>query len=260
MKANYHNHTFRCHHAYGCEWEYVEKAIAEGLEVFGFADHTAMCFPPEHKTITRMTIERMGEYVETINRLKKQYADRITILCGLEAEYFPALFGEYLEVLRQLKGLDYLILGQHYLDNEYDNPVHCIKDTEEPARLTQYVNQVTEGMETGCFLYLAHPDVLKFTGDAAFYKQEMRRLCRNAKALNLPLELNLQGLRSGKHYPYRPFWELAAEENCAVVIGCDAHRVRDVADPLELEQIDGFIQELGLQVVDEIDLKGDFLK
>ena len=27
MRANYHTHTKRCHHAYGTEREYVEKAI-----------------------------------------------------------------------------------------------------------------------------------------------------------------------------------------------------------------------------------------
>ena len=29
MIANYHTHTYRCHHASGVERDYIEKAIAE---------------------------------------------------------------------------------------------------------------------------------------------------------------------------------------------------------------------------------------
>ena len=167
---------------------------------------------------------------------------------------------EYLDLLRQVKGIQYLIMGQHYLENEYENPLHCFKPTEEPARLVRYVDQVTEGLATGRFLYLAHPDVLNFQGDDAFYKEQMRRLCRNVKELGVPLELNLQGYRAGKNYPDRRFWEIAAEENCTAVIGCDAHRVRDVADPAELAYIRGFAEELGLKIAEKLALREDFLK
>ena len=36
MRANYHNHTFRCGHAIGKEEEYLKRAIDAGLEIFGF--------------------------------------------------------------------------------------------------------------------------------------------------------------------------------------------------------------------------------
>jgi histidinol-phosphatase (PHP family) len=45
MKINYHTHTTRCHHAAGTEREYVEAAIANGIKVLGFADHTPYPFP-----------------------------------------------------------------------------------------------------------------------------------------------------------------------------------------------------------------------
>ena len=40
MIANYHTHTWRCHHADGTEREYVENAIAAGIKILGFSDHT----------------------------------------------------------------------------------------------------------------------------------------------------------------------------------------------------------------------------
>ena len=39
LKANYHAHTWRCQHAYDTEREYIEAAIAMGIEIFGFSDH-----------------------------------------------------------------------------------------------------------------------------------------------------------------------------------------------------------------------------
>ena len=38
MIANYHTHTYRCHHADGTEREYVERAIENGLKIFGFSE------------------------------------------------------------------------------------------------------------------------------------------------------------------------------------------------------------------------------
>ena len=39
----------------------------------------------------------------------------------------------------------------------------------------------------------------------------------------MPLEINLLGKWAGRNYPDIRFWELAAEENCTVIVGCDAH-------------------------------------
>ncbi len=45
MIANYHTHTWRCHHAKGTEREYVERAIEGGLKILGFSDHTPYPLP-----------------------------------------------------------------------------------------------------------------------------------------------------------------------------------------------------------------------
>ena len=105
MKANYHTHTYRCHHAWGSEWEYVEKAIEAGIEIFGFADHTPYIFPEGYQSRSRMLPEKLPHYIETIKHLRGLYGDRIELLCGLETEYYPKLFDQYLEMLRQNPGV-----------------------------------------------------------------------------------------------------------------------------------------------------------
>lgn len=260
MKANYHTHTYRCHHAYGSEWEYAENAIAGGLEILGFADHSPHPFPEGHHSGLRMKPEKLADYIEGVQRVRRQYQHRIRIHCGLEAEYYPDLFPAFLEMLEENPGVEYLILGQHYLFNEYDQPLHTSKPSEDEGRLIRYVDQVTEGLATGRYLYLCHPDVLNFTGDPAFYKEQMQRLCRNANRLQIPLELNLQGYRSGFSYPCRRFWEIAAEENCTAIIGTDAHKAKYTCDGREIAEMQAFAAGLGLRLIDEVELKEDFLK
>ena len=45
MIANYHTHTFRCHHALGTDEDYVTSAIANGIQILGFSDHGCMIGP-----------------------------------------------------------------------------------------------------------------------------------------------------------------------------------------------------------------------
>ena len=251
MTVNYHTHTYRCHHAYGSEWEYVERAISGGLKCLGFSDHAPWPFPGEYRSRVRMRPEQLPAYIEAVEQMKRLYGDRIEIRCGLEAEYYPALFPAFLEMLRQEPGIEYLILGQHFLYNEYDVLLPATRETRDEKVLALYVDQVVEGLETGKFSYLCHPDTLNYQGDPAVYRRHMGRLCRAAKALEIPLELNLQGRRSGFSYPRPDFWAVAGEENCAVLIGTDAHRPQYTFDPREVADVtEAFVRRFGLRLIE----------
>lgn len=58
-------------------------------------------------------------YAKSINSLKEKYKGKIDIKLGFELEYYPALFEKEIEFLKTFN-YDYLILGQHYVDNEYE--------------------------------------------------------------------------------------------------------------------------------------------
>lgn len=221
MIANYHTHTPRCHHAYGDEEAYVANALEGGLQVLGFSDHTPYWFPNGYYTHMRMFPEQLGEYTETIRSLQKKYTNQIQIHLGLEVEYYPAFFSDLMSRLRD-SCVEYMLLGQHWLGDEIGEP-YCGTATAREEDLRRYCDQVIEAMETGLFTYLAHPDLLKFIGDRKIYEQHMRRLCRAAKACDMPLEMNLWGLQGNRHYPNHYFWVIAAEEGCKTVIGSDAH-------------------------------------
>lgn len=234
MRVNYHTHTTRCNHAKGTEVEYIENALAAGIEVLGFSDHSPYLFDGDYYSWFRMKPQELTEYVDTIKNLQKVYEGRIELPIGVEVEYYPALFARILPFLKD-HGIEYMLLGQHYLENEIGTQ-YSGNPTDDPQALKTYCRQVRDGMQLGLFTYLAHPDLLNFTGDPALYRSQMRGICRDAKSCGMLLEYNLLGLRAKRGYPVDVFWEMAAEEGCTAVLGIDAHDPYSLNDPkTELE-------------------------
>lgn len=221
MIANYHTHTWRCNHASGSEDQYVENALKAGLQILGFADHAPYLFPDGYYSRFRMKLSQFPDYVDTVLRLQEEYAGQIQIPLGLEIEFYPRHLPELLPILRD-QPMDYLILGQHFVGNEYDAPYNGLGSDDE-GLLRQYVHQTCDAMNTGLFTCFAHPDLLNFQGDPRLFRQHMRDICIEAKSCGVPLEFNLLGLAGDRHYPNPVFWELAAEEGCNVILGRDAH-------------------------------------
>ena len=255
MRANYHTHTARCGHAVGSEREYIEQAVVGGLKLLGFSDHTPCDFydwGPRNRPM-RMMPEELPDYVATLRALAAEYRDRLELLIGVEAEYYPKYFSRTLDLLRD-HGVQYMILGQHYLGNEIDGPSSG-QATADASVLDRYVSQSIEGLETGLFTCFAHPDLIRFVGDPTAYEREMRRLCRAARETETPLEINLLGLREGRNYPDERFWRIAGEEGSAVVLGCDAHRPQDVCDPESEGRALAMLRRCGLSPLETLPLR-----
>lgn len=253
MIANYHTHTARCGHAQGVEEEYVQAALGRGLKTLGFADHTPYIFPGDYYSDFRMRPEELPGYADTVRSLRDAYREQINIHLGVEAEYYPDLFRDTLALLRD-NGVEYLLLGQHCCGNEIGNH-HNALPTAQEADIKQYCHQTMEGMNTGLFTYFAHPDMFRFIGSDEVYTRYMRELCREAKGCGVPLEINLLGVEDNRHYPRRLFWEIAAEEGCPVILGCDAHRPAALAVTEPEEKALALVKELGLTLLDRVELR-----
>lgn len=253
MIANYHTHTARCRHAFGDEREYIETAIKRGLKTLGFSDHSPQIFPDGYYSNFRMFPDQISDYFATLEELKREYAKDIEILIGFEAEYYPEHFPALVEHIRPFKP-DFLILGQHFLKNEYDGP-YTGADSDSEDKLKLYVDQTLEGLETGRYSYFAHPDLINFTGTHEIYYKHIHHLCRRAKELHIPLEINLLGLADGRQYPRTEFWKIAAEVGNEVVLGCDAHEPDAVANPRVLDAAYSYAARLGITPVERIALR-----
>ena len=251
MKTNYHTHTPRCGHAEGSERAYVEAALAQGFSALGFADHVPMPYG-DFKSPIRMQPHETAGYVDTLNGLREEFRGRIDLHIGFEAEYYPDVFEDMLALIGRYD-YDYLIMGQHFIGNEDGG--YSGSPTDDPARLSQYVDQVIAGLATGKFTYLAHPDLLNFTGSEEIYEQHMERLCRACLEMNIPLEVNLLGVEDGRHYPCDRFFRIASRVGNPVVIGCDAHHLHAVANADIIARGEEFCARHGLQILQTVPLR-----
>lgn len=257
MKINLHTHTTRCGHAVGSEREYIERAVQAGIQTLGFSDHSPMPFEPGYYSSYRIKLEDYENYIETLVALKEEYKNDVRILIGFEAEYYPAYFDRFIDMLRPYP-IDYLILGQHFLDNEIDAP-YSGHPTDDEELLRRYVDQTSEALKTGRFTYFAHPDLFCFTGDEAVYRRHMTRLCENAKSLEIPLEINLLGVWNKRHYPCDRFFQIAAEVGNQVVFGLDAHQPERILEADVLSDARALAERCGVTVTEDFRIRNPLI-
>ena len=81
--TNFHTHSTFDDGAESCE-VMVKAAVSKGCTAFGISGHAPMCFD------TSWTMTREGEqaFIREMDRLKKVYKDHITLLTGLERDYY----------------------------------------------------------------------------------------------------------------------------------------------------------------------------
>ena len=250
ITANYHTHTPRCKHAWGTEEEYIEAAIANGLQVLGFSDHVPVPYPDGYVSGIRMDPPEITDYTETLGRLREQYRGQIRLLIGYEVEYMPRFFHETMELIHTCP-VDYLIQGQHFVPDEVDG-FYSGKPTGSEKDLAAYVDLTIEGMETGLFSCLAHPDLINYVGDPVIYEKHMARLVEAAKRLSLPLEINLLGFLTHRNYPDERFLSLASAMGADFVIGCDAHVPSQILQPEEVPGFAALLEKYAIQPVERL--------
>ena len=255
MIANYHTHTYRCGHAVGEDRQYVETAIRRGLQVLGFSEHVPMPFPDGHESRFRVPLGLLEDYVTSVLSLRAEYKDDIDIRLGFEAEYYPDLFEAMLRVIEPYP-VDYLLLAGHFNDSR--ETIYNPQTQFSHEALKTYVDRIVEGMETGKYACVAHPDLFHYAGPDRVYRREMTRLCERAKALDVPLEINILGLREGRCYPNDRFWPIVKELGCRAVLGCDAHRPEDVAEPEQVARALAYAARFGVTPEEQIELKKPF--
>ncbi len=252
MFANYHTHTHRCGHAAGADREYVEAAIKAGIKVLGFSDHAPYIISDDYYGDFRVPIEKTGEYVEAISALREEYKNDIKIHIGFEIEYYPTYFERTLDFLSQFP-YEYLILGQHHARDGVEGR-HLMYDERDDAELVNYVDTVIAGISTGKFTYVAHPDVIFYGDNDAFYREHMTRLCRAAKEANVPLEINCLGAKTGRCYPSERFFKIAGEVGNKVVIGIDAHHPKAITEFQGLRRCEEILRKFEIIPLRDIEL------
>ncbi|MCI9523610.1 MAG: histidinol-phosphatase [Erysipelotrichaceae bacterium] len=255
--GNYHTHTYRCGHAYGDDEQYIKAAIMAGFKELGFSEHIG--YPCIDKPQERMLYKDQNEYLETMHKLQQKYADQIKLFIGFEIEYFDDQF-DYLKTMRS--HCDYMIVGQHcrYVEGcGYDQ----LSDDEA---VIAYKNQLIACMKSGLVSMVAHPDyfMLGRRDFSETCEQAAHEICACAVACDIPLEINLNGLRYGKlryidrqqyAYPFRSFWEIAANYPIKAIYGFDAHQPTTLLEHGRIEEVQEILKDLQICLINQLVLK-----
>ncbi|MDD3809907.1 MAG: histidinol-phosphatase [Erysipelotrichaceae bacterium] len=287
IKTNFHTHTFRCGHAVGDEQEIVQAAIAANISKLGFSDHVPLpnfrgfllkglhsvaLSPRGLKTLAsnfifngpgmRMDYASRTIHQDNVRQLKENHAHQIEIFQGYEAEYFEGYLDYYQELLDN--DVDYLILGNHF--NSY-NSTSCYygKEKVNDQELYSYCDDVIKALETNLFSYLAHPDLFMI-GKVVFddvAREITYDICKKAKELNIPLEINGGGIRRGKRevlgryeypYPSSHFFAIAGEVGNDIILGIDAHAPDELNHGIYEEMLE-FASRFDLNIVTEFEFR-----
>ncbi|MFV0255748.1 MAG: histidinol-phosphatase [Erysipelotrichaceae bacterium] len=256
IKTNYHTHTYRCKHAVGKDEDYVINAIKSGYKILGFSEHTPLMADKDQHNRSRMTIEELPDYLDSVLALKEKYKDDIEILVGLECEYFSD-YEDYFKELKDKYHLDYLILGNHYYQEVGHDGYYGGITKEKEYLLDAYLENSYKALKSGLYSMFAHPDIICRSADLVIDDKVIavfEKICEYSLEFDIPLEYNLSGLKHGVGYPNDAFFKVVAQKGCKVIMNGDCHDPYDLVSDLYDVGLKK-LTELGCNVVDIVTLK-----
>ena len=226
--SNLHTHSTFSDGAHTLE-ENILSAIEKGMESLGFSDHS---YTP-CDTSYCMQLERYGEYLESIGRLKKKYAGMLPIFAGVELD--ACFDGDH-------SGFDYTIAGVHYLIKDgVCYPIdHCPEMQEQCiaqafggdvlAMAQCYFELLAEHVERVKPTLVGHCDVItKFSlmpEEDDRYRQIAERAIRQILQHCKYIELNTGAITRGWRktpYPAGYLLDVIRDRGGRIVLGSDCH-------------------------------------
>ena len=257
MRVDLHNHTKLCNHAEGEMEEYVQKAIEEAIDIFGFSDHAPMNFDQKY----RMSLADVDFYENEVRRLKEKYKDNIEILLGYEVDFLPGLIED--RIINA--DVDYLIGSVHFLQKSkeheevlihqdlwgFDNPefIGHYKNADIDKIWEDYFEAITQLAKSGLFQIVGHLDLIKVFNFKP--KKDVRLIAKKAidaiKEANMAVEINAAGLRKPvkEPYPSRELLEMIYEKEIPITFASDAHAPGQIG--FEKETIKNLAKAIGFK-------------
>lgn len=241
MKANYHTHSRWCKHGVGEIEDFVEVALGHGFQELAITEHVPH---RSNADAYRLQWEEFPAFDKALNKAKESYKDKIRLIKGFECEYFSESLDDY-RIFREEYGYELFILGHHRSNKHREIDNFRRKGTYE---LALYADEVCEGLETGLFNFLAHPDLILLNYPTWDKHAEtcMRQIFSTCERLNIPVEINGNGCRDDRGYPYKNAFLLSKEYNLNYLINTDAHEPEHMAKWV-IEKVEGFADSVGIR-------------
>lgn len=235
--TDYHVHTARCGHAGGAMRAYVEAALARGLDEIAFTDHVPLYFLPgdDPDPTIAMTRAELPGYVREVEALRAEFAGRIDVLLGLEADYAEG-HETVLEEILAAHPWDVVLGSVHWVKGDWiDAPHSGARHAREGTEIlwAEYYRLLGKAAATGLFDVLTHFDLPKKFGHRmpqAVARAEGEAV-EAARAAGVAVEVSSAGLRKAvaEEYPAPPLLRGLVAAGVPIVFSSDAHAPAEVA-------------------------------
>lgn len=216
---------------------YVETALARGLTGIAFTDHVPLYFLPGEDPCPEfaMTRAELPAYVDDVSALREEFAGRIDVLLGLEADYAEGHEAELGEILAA-HDWDVVLGSVHWVAGDWiDAPDSGTRHAREGTEVLweEYYRLLAKAAATGLFDVLTHFDLPKKFGHrmpASVGRAEAEAVLA-ARAAGVAVEVSSAGLRKAvaEEYPAPPLLASLVEAGVPIVFSSDAHAPAEVA-------------------------------
>jgi histidinol-phosphatase (PHP family) len=229
-------HTFRCGHATGKSRDYVLRAVELGLSEIGFTDHIPLYFLPRPDRDPRLAMpeEEFDEYLGEVDALRREFAGRIVVRLGLEADYAEGFEDELRRWIDRAEW-DFVLGSVHWVSGDWiDAPDSTRRFEKEGTEVLyrEYYRLLARAARTGLFDVLSHFDLPKKHGHrppvpVADAEDEA---IRAAAESGCAVEISSAGLRKpvGEIYPEPRLLERIHAAGIPVTFSSDAHAPAEV--------------------------------
>ena len=241
MLTDYHTHSYRCGHAAGSMREYIDAAIARGIDEIGLTDHLWLYFEePERRNATwAMAESEYALHYEEMLALRDEYAGRIAVRVSVEADYIEGREDDLLSILRRFD-FDYILGAVHFVDGWLiDDPATADRyQRERVAEIyRRYYARLRKAIALGCFDLIAHFDLPKKFGFLP--EEDLTELVGEtldaAARHDVAIELSSAGLRKpiNEIYPSRAIVREMRRRGIAISLSSDAHAPNEIGADYE---------------------------
>lgn len=242
MKANYHTHSTWCDGKDSPE-AMILSAIGRDFDTLGFSSHAML---PQDDVDWVLTPEKAGRYATEIRKLAEKYADRIRILCGVEADYIAGGANPDRMTYAKIRP-DYIIGSIHFV-RAADGSVVPVDHSPELLKagidahfgrsaerfVRAYFAAEREMVARFDFDVVGHPDLVRkfnakhpyFDENAAWYREELERTADAIASSGKLVEVNTGAISRGwldDAYPSPEFRRLLRARGVRFVLSSDAH-------------------------------------
>ncbi len=238
--ADFHMHTTFCDGKSTPE-EMVKSAIEKGLTVVGISGHAPL--PLQIEDTSSMTEAGVLAYRAEIAALKEKYKDQITVLCGIEQDYFSHLpTTEYDYVIGSVHEI--LVNGKYFavdakpeklkscIDTEYGGDIYAMCEdyyalvgdivNRTHCQIVGHFDLVTKFIEKGLPFDTSHPRYVKAWKAAA----------DQLLAAGVLFEVNTGAISRGWRtapYPATDILEYLVDNGGKAILTSDSHHADNVA-------------------------------